>query len=100
MYGSRSLLTALCASLTALPAQAAEPECAVVRHVWELDLVEVAAEVERPDLDLNAVADALGTKARIGGGFVDPRSARDPVRIEMRGSNDGVGMRIRLERVP
>jgi len=100
MYGRRSLLTALCASLTALPAQAAEPECAVVRHVWELDLVEVAAEVERPDLDLNAVADALGTKARIGGGVVDPRRTRDPVRIELLGSDDGVGMRIALERVP
>ena len=102
MFERRTLLVALGAALTALPAGAAEPEseCQVVRHVWELELVEVAAEVDRPGLDLNAVGSALGTRARIGGGIIDPAERDDPIRLELLGSDDGVGLRIGAERVP
>ena len=100
MHARRSLLIALCALLAALPAEAAEPECEVVRYVWELELVEVAAEVDLPGLDLNAVAAALGTKARIGGGVIDPGRPDDPVRLDLFGSTDGLGLRVGAERAP
>ena len=102
MFERRTLLVAVAAALAAGPAEAADPEsdCQVVRHVWELELVEVAAEVDLPALDLNAVAAALGTKARIGGGIIDPGRRGDPARLELVGSTDGVGLRVGAERVP
>lgn len=90
-------IAALTASLIALPAEA-EPVCTVTIYVWELKLAEVAAEAGNPDLD--AAIKALGTQARLRGGFRDRGNADEPVRIEFIGSTDGVGLRARLESRP
>lgn len=90
-------IAALTASLIALPAEA-EPVCTVTIYVWELKLAEVAAEAGNPDLD--AAIKALGTQARLRGGFRDPGNADEPVRIEFLGSTDGAGLRATLESLP
>ena len=98
MRARRTLGAGLLALLAALPAEAAEDECRVARFVWELDLVQVIADVPAPGLDLNALAAQLGTKARLGGGIRDPnRNTGDPVRADMLGSTDGAGLVVTLE---
>jgi hypothetical protein len=97
MRTRRTLGAGLLALLVALPAEAAEPSCQVARFVWELDLVQVIADVPAPGLDLNLVAAQLGTKARLGGGIRDPHHSGLPVRADLLGSTDGAGLVVRLE---
>ncbi|MET0340814.1 MAG: hypothetical protein ABW252_07415 [Polyangiales bacterium] len=100
MRRRRTLIASLFASLAALPAEAAEPECQVARFVWELDLVQVIADVPAPGLNLNAVAAQLGTKARLGGGIRDPGQSGQPVRADLLGSTDGARLVVGLELQP
>ena len=100
MRTRRTLGALLLGLLAALPAEAAEPECKVARFVWELDLVQVIADVPAPGLDLNALAARLGTKARLGGGIRDARHGRQPVRADLLGSTDGAGLVVTLELQP
>ncbi len=84
-------------ALTALSAEA-EPQCTVDTYAWELQLVQVAAESGSPDLQ--AVATALGSAARLNGGYRDPAHPKEPVRVEFLGSVDGAGLSLSLESAP
>ena len=93
----KRLALALSASLLALPAEA-EPVCTVTVYVWELRLEQVAAESGQPDL--HAVAAALGSQAILRGGFRDPNRPKEPVRVELVGSQEGQGLRASLQSLP
>lgn len=80
------------------PAARAEPECRVSSYVWELQLVQVAAEAGAPDL--RAIATALGSQASLRGGYRDPARTKQPERVELIGSSDGAGLSVSLERAP
>ncbi|HEX5655652.1 MAG TPA: hypothetical protein VFX59_00585 [Polyangiales bacterium] len=84
------------AALLALVSEAeAAPECTAPIFVWELQLEQVAADEGQPDLQ--AIATALGTQATLRGGWIDPARPREPVRIDLVGSTDGVGLTVRAE---
>lgn len=97
MPGRPSLLAALTLSLVSLPAEAeSEPECQTPGYVWELELTRV--ESTSPDIDLSEVARALGTRARMRGGYRDPARSRATVRAQLVGSTDGTGLMLLLEK--
>ena len=100
MRTRRTLLGLLLATLVALPAEAADPDCRVARYVWELDLIQVTADPPAPGLDLHTVAAQLGTRARLGGGIRDPGRPKNPIRADLLGSTDGAGLVIGLQSAP
>jgi hypothetical protein len=90
-------ITVGAAAVLALAAQAeAAPErCTAPIYVWELQLEQVAADDGQPDLQ--SIATALGTQATLRGGWIDPNRTSQPVRIDLVGSTDGVGLTVMAE---
>lgn len=75
----------------------AKPErCIAPIYEWELQLEQVAADEGQPDL--KAVVAALGTQAVLRGGYRDPARPNEPVRVDLIGSTDGVGLTVLAER--
>jgi hypothetical protein len=92
------LIIAGCAIALALASQAeAAPEhCIAPIFEWELQLEQVAADEGQPDLA--SIATKLGTQAVLRGGYRDPARPGEPVRIDLIGSTDGVGLTVMAER--
>jgi hypothetical protein len=95
MRGRLTPLAVLTLSLTALPADAAS-DCKVAAYEWDLELIRVESLTGTPDLE--AVAQALGSQARLRGGYRDPARTSEPVRAELVGSTDGAGLSVALEK--
>jgi len=89
-------LTVLSVSLIALSAEAEGELCIAPIYVWDLQLEQVAADAGNPDLQ--AIATSLGTQATLRGGYFDPARPREPVRVDLVGSTDGIGLTVRAER--
>lgn len=87
---------ALSLSLLALSAQADPGPCQAPIHVWELELSQVAADAGQPNLQ--AIVNALGTKAVLRGGYYDPARPDQPVRVELT-SSSGAPLKVLVERV-
>jgi hypothetical protein len=83
--------------LLTLEAEAAPERCTAPIYVWELQLEQVAADDGQPDLQ--AIATALGTQATLRGGWIDPARPKEPVRLDLVGSTDGVGLTVMAEQV-
>jgi hypothetical protein len=79
----------------AAEAEAEQERCTAPIYVWELQLEQVAADEGQPDLQ--AVATALGTQATLRGGWRDPARPSQPVRIDLVGSTDGIGLTVLAE---
>ncbi len=77
-------------------AEAAPEKCTAPIFVWDLQLEQVAADEGQPDLQ--AIATALGTQATLRGGWRDPARPKEPVRVDLVGSTDGVGLTVMVER--
>lgn len=89
-------LGALAVLALASEAEAAPERCTAPIFVWELQLEQVAADSGQPDL--RAIATALGTQAVLRGGWRDPARPDEPVRVDLIGSTDGVGLTVMAER--
>lgn len=100
MKGTLTPLSVLAVALTVLSSPArpadAEADCYVAAYTWELELARV--ESESSDTDLQAIAAALGSRARMRGGYRDPARPRATIRAEFVGSTDGAGLTIALEK--
>jgi len=83
---------ALLATLLAAPTADAKSECSLALHQWELELTRV--ERVSGNADPNAVVAALGTRARLRGGYRDPAHPKRVVRAELVGSTDGAGLTV------
>lgn len=88
--------TVLSLSLIALSAEAEGDRCTAPIYVWELQLEQVAADAGDPDLQ--SIATSLGTQATLRGGYFDPARPEEPIRVDLVGSTDGLGLTVRAER--
>jgi hypothetical protein len=86
------LLTALLAA----PSAGAEAGCSVAVYVWELELTRV--EGLAGTADLKTIAAALGTRARLRGGYHDPAHPKNAPHVELLGSTDGAGLSVSGEK--
>ena len=78
------------------PTAAAEDECKLPLHLWELDLVKL--ELISGHADLDAMGQAMGTRALLLGGYQDPAHPRVAARALLLGSTDGVGFKVSAEK--
>jgi hypothetical protein len=88
-------LILLSVMLAAPPADAAS-DCKVPVELWELELTRV--ERLSGPVDPQTIIDALGTRARLRGGYRDPRNESFPPRAELVGSTDGAGLSVSGEK--
>jgi hypothetical protein len=89
-------LALLAVLLQAPSVDAAESACSLAMFQWELELTRV--ERESGDADVNEIIRALGTRARLRGGYRDPAHPKYAPRAELVGSTDGDGMSVLAEK--